>query len=133
MKIGRNDPCPCGSGRKFKKCCIDQEKYKKTVPPSIVYEDKYDELDEKSNRVLDLINEKKLDEAEKLSFWLLETFPDQVDGYDRLGLVHKAKGQYQKSADYFKKAADFAATNEGFDQESIDYYLNQQQTSLQLL
>ena len=22
-KIGRNDPCPCGSGKKFKKCCID--------------------------------------------------------------------------------------------------------------
>lgn len=21
MKTGRNDPCPCGSGRKFKKCC----------------------------------------------------------------------------------------------------------------
>lgn len=21
MKIGRNDPCPCGSGKKFKKCC----------------------------------------------------------------------------------------------------------------
>ena len=21
MKAGRNDPCPCGSGRKFKKCC----------------------------------------------------------------------------------------------------------------
>jgi SWIM/SEC-C metal-binding protein len=21
QKIGRNDPCPCGSGRKFKKCC----------------------------------------------------------------------------------------------------------------
>ncbi|MEZ4387846.1 MAG: YchJ family protein [Candidatus Krumholzibacteriia bacterium] len=20
-KIGRNDPCPCGSGKKFKKCC----------------------------------------------------------------------------------------------------------------
>ncbi len=22
LKIGRNDPCPCGSGRKFKKCCL---------------------------------------------------------------------------------------------------------------
>jgi hypothetical protein len=22
MKIGRNDPCPCGSGKKFKKCCM---------------------------------------------------------------------------------------------------------------
>jgi uncharacterized protein YecA (UPF0149 family) len=20
-KAGRNDPCPCGSGKKFKKCC----------------------------------------------------------------------------------------------------------------
>lgn len=23
-KVGRNDPCPCGSGRKYKKCCIDK-------------------------------------------------------------------------------------------------------------
>ena len=22
-KIGRNDPCPCGSGRKYKKCCLN--------------------------------------------------------------------------------------------------------------
>lgn len=21
MKVGRNDPCPCGSGKKYKKCC----------------------------------------------------------------------------------------------------------------
>lgn len=21
LKIGRNDPCPCGSGKKYKKCC----------------------------------------------------------------------------------------------------------------
>jgi hypothetical protein len=21
--VGRNDPCPCGSGKKFKKCCMD--------------------------------------------------------------------------------------------------------------
>ena len=22
MRIGRNDPCPCGSGKKYKKCCL---------------------------------------------------------------------------------------------------------------
>ena len=22
-KVGRNDPCPCGSGKKYKKCCIE--------------------------------------------------------------------------------------------------------------
>ncbi|MCB1113140.1 MAG: SEC-C domain-containing protein [Chlamydiia bacterium] len=21
-KVGRNDPCPCGSGKKYKQCCI---------------------------------------------------------------------------------------------------------------
>lgn len=21
LNVGRNDPCPCGSGKKFKKCC----------------------------------------------------------------------------------------------------------------
>ena len=23
IKVGRNDPCPCGSGRKYKHCCIN--------------------------------------------------------------------------------------------------------------
>jgi methionyl aminopeptidase len=25
MKVGRNDPCPCGSGLKYKKCCLNRE------------------------------------------------------------------------------------------------------------
>lgn len=24
-KVGRNDPCPCGSGKKYKKCCLDKD------------------------------------------------------------------------------------------------------------
>ena len=24
-KVGRNDPCPCGSGKKYKKCCLGKE------------------------------------------------------------------------------------------------------------
>jgi len=26
-KIGRNDPCPCGSGKKFKQCCLGKGTY----------------------------------------------------------------------------------------------------------
>lgn len=26
-KIGRNDLCPCGSGKKYKKCCIEKGIY----------------------------------------------------------------------------------------------------------
>lgn len=25
MKVGRNDPCPCGSGQKYKKCCLGKD------------------------------------------------------------------------------------------------------------
>lgn len=33
MRAGRNDPCPCGSGKKYKKCCLakDQEKQRQQV------------------------------------------------------------------------------------------------------
>ena len=25
MSVARNDPCPCGSGKKYKKCCLGDE------------------------------------------------------------------------------------------------------------
>jgi hypothetical protein len=25
-KIGRNEPCPCGSGRKYKQCCLNKSR-----------------------------------------------------------------------------------------------------------
>ena len=31
-KVGRNDPCPCGSGRKFKQCCAGKtERWSRTA------------------------------------------------------------------------------------------------------
>lgn len=32
-KVGRNDPCPCGSGKKYKKCCElkESKKFEATV------------------------------------------------------------------------------------------------------
>jgi uncharacterized protein len=30
--VGRNDPCPCGSGRKFKKCCLNDRVAANAVP-----------------------------------------------------------------------------------------------------
>lgn len=30
-KVGRNDPCPCGSGDKYKNCCMDSGKYEQLI------------------------------------------------------------------------------------------------------
>ena len=32
MKTGRNDPCPCGSGKKYKHCCYDKDHAKHDDP-----------------------------------------------------------------------------------------------------
>ncbi|NCO83465.1 MAG: hypothetical protein COZ31_07595 [Nitrospirae bacterium CG_4_10_14_3_um_filter_44_29] len=31
IKIGNNDPCSCGSGKKFKKCCRDKKPRERIV------------------------------------------------------------------------------------------------------
>lgn len=31
QKIGRNDSCPCGSGKKFKHCCMNTGKYNQLI------------------------------------------------------------------------------------------------------
>ena len=46
-KIGRNDPCPCGSGLKYKKCCIG-----KTVPePQLLTESRLKQIYERQHRI----------------------------------------------------------------------------------
>ncbi len=31
-KIGRNDPCPCGSGKKYKRCCLEKDEANRVTP-----------------------------------------------------------------------------------------------------
>jgi len=34
VKIGRNNPCPCGSGKKYKHCCLPAQQAGSTVNPA---------------------------------------------------------------------------------------------------
>ena len=33
-RVERNDPCPCGSGKKYKKCCLNKDT--QPVPPEVI-------------------------------------------------------------------------------------------------
>lgn len=127
-KISRNAPCPCGSGKKYKRCCfpLQEEAHAKpapqligVVPGGIAF---YDELDQLSNGVLDLIKEGKLDEAEALCTQLSKQYPDQVDGIDRMAMLEEARGNYSRAAEYYLKAASFIHGSPGFDPESEAWY-----------
>lgn len=115
-KIGRNDPCPCGSGKKHKKCCLGQKSKEGTWI--------YSELDQLSNSAVALIKQDRLDEAEKACQELMRTYPDQIDGIHRLAEVYEARGEKKKAAEYYRKAAEFAEAAEGFDEQSVKNFMN---------
>ena len=101
-KIGRNDPCPCGSGKKYKQCCLEKdqasehEKFahaaaaaaeaaaakQQEIQERIKALDKAHDLAVASNAVIDLIEAGKFDEAEQAARQLLVRYPDVHDGYD---------------------------------------------------
>jgi hypothetical protein len=129
-KISRNAPCPCGSGKKYKKCCLlrsesvafEQRKILEQNPGKALVE--VDDLDDLSNSVLDLIDAGKFDEAETVCKELKKRYPDQVDCIERMAMVFEARGENQKAAEYFLKTAEFMRSHPGFDKEGIEWALD---------
>jgi hypothetical protein len=89
-KIGRNDPCPCGSGRKYKKCCLQKDLNRRH--PQKTYHDYCLELvDSLRSKILTFMERSRHDrymgEAQDLYWRTLETDldPPEMDeqGYLR--------------------------------------------------
>ena len=126
-KTGRNDPCHCGSGQKYKRCCLQKDQAaehtaliatataqaqgRKELDTFLEQEEalllREEELTEASNAAVDLIQAGKLDEAERAARELLVRFPDAHDGYDRLGMVYEARGDRQKAVECYRKVIEF--------------------------
>jgi tetratricopeptide (TPR) repeat protein len=126
-KTGRNDPCHCGSGQKYKRCCLPKDQ---AAEHSALLADatakaqgreeldafleqdealllREEELTQASNAAVDLVQAGKLDEAERAAQELLVRFPDAHDGYDRLGMVYEARGDRQKAVECYRKVIEF--------------------------
>ena len=118
-KIGRNDPCACGSGKKYKKCCMAGDeaaaraaRAARPAPAAVParrsslagHVQEHDELAEASNAVVDMVQAGNLDAAEQAAHDLLARFPDVHDGYDRLGMVCEARGDHRQAAEYYRRA-----------------------------
>ncbi len=119
-KTGRNDPCLCGSGKKYKRCCLAQDEAAERAtrvavqaakpPPQAVRGpllDESDELTNASNGVIALIRAGKIDQAEQAARDLLVRYPEVHDGYDRLGMVYEARGDHKQAADCYRQVIEF--------------------------
>ena len=130
---GRNDPCPCGSGIKYKKCCLARAAPPAPPPPAAppkapapawVMED--DGLDDLSNSVVPLVQARRFDDALRACHRLLQEFPDVVDGLERSALVHAAQGDHATAADFYRQALAFVThPSRCRDYEDPDFYRQQ--------
>src|SRR5438309_1261907 len=95
-QVGRNQPCPCGSGKKYKRCCLARDAARaaetRRAPAPDAAWDEDDDLDAASNAVVDLIHAGRLDDAEAAARDLLVRYPEVFDGLERLGMVYEARG-----------------------------------------
>jgi tetratricopeptide (TPR) repeat protein len=141
-KIGRNDPCPCGSGQKYKRCCLphdeaaaaaeraaaafarETERFESDAAISA----ENDDLDDASNVVIDLIDAGRLDAAEHAAQHLLERCPEVHDGLERLAMVAAARGDRPRAAEYYRKAADFVHAHADQYGPEMEVYLRRRAT-----
>ena len=126
-KTGRNDPCHCGSGKKYKRCCLETDHAaehaqferaaaiaaeaaaarEKGITDTFEALQAERELADASNAVIRLVREGKLDQAEQAARDLIVRYPDVHDGYDRLGMVYEARGEPKQAADCYRKVIEF--------------------------
>jgi len=69
VKVGRNDPCPCGSGLKYKKCCLGKD-MQENRDPGAQYAQRYK---------IRLKEEADIDGIRKAGQLVLDTFAQIVD------------------------------------------------------
>ncbi len=130
-KVGRNDPCPCGSGKKFKRCCLERVEAEERADrlkaegerlaaerdegPTIaavleraraaLQESRgFEEVDGLAERVLELIDAGRYDEAEATARQFESEYPDEPLAIERLGQVHEARGSGDGAAEQYRRA-----------------------------
>lgn len=104
-KTGRNEPCPCGSGKKYKKCClVKHEEIRKSMPAEQLQEmeerQRLRESHEKSvEQGFDWLFAREFAKAQSLAERQLESYPEDDRLHDILVMVHMAAGDYARAAD----------------------------------
>ena len=122
---GRNDPCPCGSGKKYKKCCLAADGRSRTAPAGEILgslaelKRSVQELEDLSNSVVVLIEAGKWEEAEEACHQLRRDHPEQVDGIWRMATVEEARGNRAAAAKAYRETVEFMRSHDGFDEEGI--------------
>jgi predicted O-linked N-acetylglucosamine transferase (SPINDLY family) len=117
-KISRNDPCPCGSGKKYKQCCLKNEDVLASgkLAPTLVISGALQEAIEHHQSG-------RLPQAETLYRQILQVEPDHPEALHLLGVVAHQAGRNETAVELIDKAIKV--------DPSIPYYYSNLGSALQ--
>ena len=98
MKTGRNDPCPCGSGKKFKKCCHDKSEAKAHLPSQSIPPKWTSPTSTELDLLITRLNAGDPVEPENQARLLVEKYPNSGLAWKILGAVLLKLGKEALSA-----------------------------------
>jgi tetratricopeptide (TPR) repeat protein len=117
-KIGRNEPCTCGSGKKYKKCCLRKhEKLKELMRGGVDFQQPEEADEGPPEYVLkgfDLLAGGNHDEAVVYANDLLSTYPEDDRIHDTLASAQLANGQYNEAIDICRSRWQVAKEEKSF-------------------
>ena len=123
--VGRNDPCPCGSGKKFKKCCLPkQEALRLSMDREWGPKDAYPELERRGGRpgLLDFYDRRAV-EVDKPAYQGMRKLERRRRG-DRKAPAEARKLLWQAFERFQKVCADEGLeTPEAYDRRYKMHYL----------
>jgi len=130
VAIARNAPCPCGSGKKYKQCCLDADADKARAAATAVVTASRLEADEEdaelallSNEAVDLVNAGDFAKAEAVIAELRERFPYAHDWMERTAFLNEKRGNLPAAREYYGKCLELAlAQPELFDEGSRAFF-----------
>ena len=100
-KIGRNEPCPCGSGKKYKKCCLRKhEKIMDLLRSSVDFQEPEAEEEGPPEYVIkgfDLLAANSYEEAITYANNLIPTHPQDDRIHDTLATAYLATNLYDEA------------------------------------
>lgn len=84
-----------------------------------------DDFMQLTNSVVELINERRFDEAAAACQRLHTEYPEQIDWLDRSAMLHEARGELDLACDFYRRALAFTLApdkRDGFDEAGRDDY-----------
>ena len=119
-KIGRNEPCPCGSGKKYKHCCLEKhEAARKVKDPQQeenlrAKEREQEQLIRQIEKAFGLLSSGKYAEAIRFALNLISNYPNEDRLHDIVATSHLYAGECEEAIEICRRRLEVARSEKAY-------------------